>query len=75
MYRICQCATSQANDGNCEKAGVQTDLRINRALHMRTCHILVVLEGLKTSADIPYVIRIFQWLSACQIYVRTASAV
>lgn len=37
--------------------------------------IFLVSEGLKTSADIPYVICIFQWLRAYQIYVRTASAI
>lgn len=40
---------------------------MNRALCMRICHILVVLEGLKTSADTSYVICIFQWLSPHQI--------
>lgn len=53
---------------------METDLRMNTALHMRS-DTLVVLESLKTSAGIPYVMCLFRWLSAYQIYVRTASAI
>lgn len=62
-----QYATSQANGGDFEKADVRTGLRANRALRMRSRYILVVLEGLKTSAALPCVICVFQWLSGRQI--------
>lgn len=63
MYGVYQCATNQDNDANFEESDTQAGLRTSRALWVRICHFLVVLEGLKASADASSVICIFQCTS------------